>query len=144
MNDVAATVTVEAGTTKPVAIDCGKAKNAQFSINSTNFSGSALAVNVTSPRTLTFSNTANPSTIGNEAFFAPNAELTFTITYTINDIPKTSAAKTFTLGGAGTASTLTIASNQNGTISVTITYDDAYTDGSSSTINIDGASGEEI
>lgn len=140
----ASSQTVTAGQTTNVAIECGKAKNAKFSIVSSGFSGTALAVNVTAPRALEFSTAANPSTIGNEAFFTAGAELTYTITYTINGITKTSAAKTFTLGAAGSASTLTIASNQNGTISVTITYDDEYSAGSTNTVNIDAATGNEI
>ena len=140
----ASSQTVTAGQTSNVAIECGKAKNAKFSIVSSGFSGTALAVNVTAPRALEFSTAANPSTIGNEAFFTAGAELTYTITYTINGITKTSAAKTFTLGAAGSASTLTIASNQNGTISVTITYDDEYSAGSTNTVNIDAATGNEI
>ncbi len=133
---------VTAGNTTNVAIECGMAKNAKFSIASAGFSGTALTVNVSAPRTLTFDK-AN-STIDNDAFFAASAELTYTITYTINGITKTSAAKTFTLGGAGSASVLTIASNSNGTISVTITYDDEYTTGETSTITIDAATGNEV
>lgn len=136
--------TVTAGNTTTVDIACGKAKNAKFNIVSSGFSGTALDVNVTAPRNLTFSKTAEPSTISNDAFFAPNAELTYTISYTINGISKTSTAKTLTLGAAGTASTLTIKSNQNGTISVSITYDNEYEAGTSSEIEIDAATGEEL
>ena len=136
--------TVTAGQTTDVDIDCGKAKNAKFNIVSSGFSGTALTVNVTAPRTLTFDKTATPSTIGKDAFFAPKAQLTYTITYTINGNTKTSDAKTITLGEAGSASTLTIKSNKNGTISVSITYDDAYNGGTTDEIEIDAATGDEV
>ena len=141
----ASSVSVSAGATTNVPIACGKAKNKKFAIVSSGFSGTALAVNVSAPRALTFSTSSTPSTIGKVAFFdADDNALTYTITYTINGITKTSAAKNFPLGAAGSASTLTIASNQNGTISVTITYDDDYTSGEGQTITIDAGTGVEV
>ena len=138
----ASSQTVTAGATTNVEIACGKAKNAKFNIAWSGFSGTALTVNVTTPRALTFDKAEG--TIGNDAFFAPGAALSYTITYTINGITKTSDAKTLTLGEAGTASTLTIKSNTNGTISVSITYDDEFDTGNPDEIEIDAATGEEV
>ena len=150
----ASSQTVTAGQTKDVDIACGKAQNAKFSIVSSGFSGTALTVNVThqaSSRTLSFDKACttigtptNTAPINTDAFFAAEAELTYTIHYTINSITKEITGKTFKLGAAGSASTLTIASNQNGTIKVSITYDNEFTTGESSTINIDAATGVEI
>ena len=142
---------VKAGETKEVSISCGKSQNAKFSIASGGFNGSALKVDVTSPRTLSFDKACttigtptNTAPINTDAFFAPKAELTYTITYTINGINKTSTAKTITLGDAGSASTLTISSDSNGKLSViTITYNDEYGKGNNQEIEINGATGNE-
>lgn len=133
-------VSVNAGQTTNVSIDCGKAKNAKFNLAYSGFSGTINNVTITSPRSVVFSG----SNLSNDAFFAAGAELTFTINYTINGITKTTDNKTLTLGGAATANTLTISSNANGTISVTITYDDEFTTGSAQTVEFDAATGAEV
>lgn len=141
---------VKAGDTKNVDISCGKAQNAKFSIASAGFNGTALSVDVTSPRTLSFDKACstigeptNTAPINTDAFFAAREELTYTIHYTINGITKTSTAKTFTLGAAGSASTLTISSDSNGKLSVSITYDNEYDAGNTQEIEINGATGNE-
>lgn len=133
-------VTVAAGSTTNESIECGKAKNARFEIISSGFAGSALTVTITDPRAITFSKADN--TIGNAAFFTAGQELTFNINYTINDIPQTLTNKKFKLGGAGTNSKLTISSDQNGYISLTITYDETFANGTSKTFEINTSNGE--
>ena len=134
-------VTVTVGTQATADAKCGKAKNAKFKINSSGFSGSKLEVNVTSPREVTFS-TEN-STIGNDAFFDAGATLQFEIKYTIGEKEKTLSDKSLELAGAATVNTLTISSDENGTIKVTITYDDTFDTGKNEEIEIDSATGEE-
>ena len=132
-------INVTAGSTTNESIECGKSKNARFEIISNGFAGTALTVTVTAPREITFSKANN--TISNAAFFAANQELTFNVDYTINGNTKNLTGKKFTLGGAGTNSKLTISSDQNGYISLTITYDDTFDTGTAKTFEINSADG---
>lgn len=137
-------VTVVAGTTKNISIACGKAQNARFSIASGGFAGSALTVtanDATNNRSLTFSKAAG--TISNVAYYDASVTLALKIEYTINNKSNT-LNKNLTLGGAGTNNTLTISSDQNGYISVSITYDSDYAEGGQTqTIEIDSSTGGE-
>lgn len=132
---------IDAGIVNKVDISCGKAQNAKFNIESSGFAGPKLKVNVTEPRALIFS--TEDETIGNDAFFDATATLKFTMEYTINgkDYNTSSNPQTITLAGAGTANTLTISSDQNGTIKVTITYDRDFNEGKTEEIEIDSATG---
>ena len=127
-----------------IAIECGKTQNAKFVIDASGFSGTALVVNVTSPVTLSFDKYTETPTIGNPAFFAATTTLTYSITYTINGITNTLSGKTLRLGAAGTESTLTIKSNDNGRIVLSITYDNEYNTGTSGEIEIDAATGADV
>lgn len=82
-----------------------------------------------------------------EAFFNPAEVLNYTITYSINTYTNKTATGTITLGAAGTRKNLKIASNDQGNIVLTITYDDEFTYDSNedeTTITIDGASGNPV
>ena len=48
------------------------------------------------------------------------------------------------MAGAATENKVVIATNGNGKISLTLTYDDEFTPGNSQTITFDAATGEEI
>ena len=78
-----------------------------------------------------------------ESFFAPDAVLSYTISYTINGNEKVTSAKTLTMGAAGTAKKLTIASNTNGTITLSITTED-FDEAVEETLTFDAATGEEV
>lgn len=133
-------VEVSAGGTAYVHIACGRALNAKFRLSYSEFSGIIDAVAITSPKVITFSHSSG--TLSREAFFAPNALLTFTITYTIAGETKTTAPQTLTLGGAATVSTLVIKSDINGGISVSLTCDNEFEGDADADIIINGTSGK--
>ena len=135
----ASDIEVSAGGTAYVHINCGRSQNAKFRLDYSEFSGIIDAFTISAPKTLTFAHTAG--TLSREAFFAPNAELTYTITYTLADVTKTTDAQTLTLGAAATVSILRIKSDVNGNISISLTCDDEFEDDAQSDIIIDGASG---
>ncbi len=135
-------VEVSAGGIAYVNINCGKALNAKFRLDYSEFSGIINSFTVTSPKTITFSYAAG--TLANEAFFAPNATLTYTINYTIAGETKTTTAQTLTLGAAATVSILRIKSDTNGGVVVALTYDDEFETEGEVAINLDGTTGNTL
>ena len=139
-----ANVTVVTATKTPVTVACGKPKNTKLILNAFAFGGTALSLNITTPRALAFVwNNSTKVFDHAESFFAPEAELSYTISYTINGIEKVIADKTLTMGLAGTAKKLTIASNTNGTITLSITTED-FDEAVEETLTFDAATGEEV
>ena len=139
-----ANVTVVTATKTPVTVACGQPKNTKLILNAPAFGGTALSLNVTDPRTLAFVwNNSTKVFDHAESFFAPAAQLSYTISYTINGISKVTDAKTLTMGAAGTAKKLTIASNTNGTIILSITTED-FGEAVEETLTFDAATGEEV
>lgn len=139
-----ANVTVVTAKKTPVTVACGKPKNTKLILNASAFGGTALSLNISAPRGLAF--VWNNSTMvfdHAESFFAPEAVLSYTISYTINGISKVTDAKTLTMGDAGTAKKLTIASNTNGTITLSITTED-FGEAVEETLTFDAATGEEV
>lgn len=134
-------VEVSAGGTAYVHIACGRALNAKFRLDYSEFSGIIDALTITAPKTITFAHSAG--TLNREAFFAPNSTLTFTITYTLADVTRTTDAQTLTLGAAATVSILRIKSDVNGGIMVSLICDDEFEGDAQSDIIIDGTSGTE-
>lgn len=129
-----------------VTIDCGTAKNSKFKIDASGFHGNSLSVNVTkgtgeSARNLTFAN----STLNNEAFFEAASTLNFTVTYAYPGVnsgaTQTTDARSLKLGAGGTVSTLTISDDNKGTISLTISYDDSFGSGTTSSVVINATNG---
>lgn len=133
-------VEVSAGGTAYVHVACGSALNAKFRISYSEFSGIIDALSITVPKTLTFAYA--DGTLAREAFFAPNAAITYTITYTLGGITKTTEPQTLTLGGAATVSTLAIKSDINGELSISLSCDDEFLDDAESDITINGATGK--
>ena len=139
-----ANVTVVTAKSTPVTVACGKPKNTKLILNASAFGGTALSLNVTAPRALAFAwNNSTKVFDHAESFFAPEAELSYTISYTINGNEKVTSAKTLTMGAAGTAKKLTIASNTNGTITLSITTED-FDEAVEETLTFDAATGEEV
>ena len=141
-------VTVSAGATTTASLALGKAKNAKFTINATVPESAVLTVTATSgsgdnTRALTFSKAANGSFDRTTAYFPATDDVTIGVVYngvTLNN----TLAKTLTMAGAGTENTLAITTNGNGSISLTITYDDEFTAGNTQTINFDAATGKAL
>lgn len=132
-------IEVSAGGTAYVHIACGRALNAKFRLDYSEFSGIINALTITSPKTLTFAYAEG--TLAREAFFPPHTEITYTINYTIGDDTKTTEPQTLTLGDAATVSILKIKSDIYGTLSVSLTCDNEFEGDAESIIAINGASG---
>ena len=132
-------IEVSAGGTAYVHVACGRALNAKFRLDYSEFSGIINALAITAPKTLTFA--YNEGTLANEAFFSPRSSLTYTITYTIGDETKTTEPATLTLGDAATVSILKIKSDIYGIVTVSLTCDNEFEGGAESDITIDATSG---
>ena len=135
-------VTVEAGQPAVAVVNCGTAKNArlkvQFSLinNFTEYSLTAL----TEDRTLVFNSDNAASAL---AYYAATEKVDYTLTYKYNGAEKTKSGS-ITMKGAATENIISIASNDNGTISVTVNYDDTFGTGNSENLEFDAATGDEV
>ncbi len=136
-------VTVEKGKSNPVTVACGTAKNARFKVV---FAESFKAI-CTGDYSLTTSGTRTlaftKDTESKLAYYAAGATVEYTLHYTYNGVSKNPTGS-FKMGVAATEKTVTISANSNGTISLTISYDDAFTDGGSETVEIDAATGDVV
>lgn len=147
-------IKVTAGqTTENVVVPCYTPDNAKVSFYASEFGGTALSVNVTAPRALTFTWDATDTKKFKDyedAYFVPSTSqnpqsLSYTISYTINGNTATTASKSLAIGEKGVWKKLTIKSNDNGTITLKITTEDfTYNkDTDETTITFDAATGDE-
>lgn len=135
----AAPVEVTAGSKKDVTVECGTAKNARLKVQ---FS---LISNFTE-----YSLTAKGNRVFNEsnynsalAYYAATEVVDYTLSYKYNGTPKQITGQ-ITMNGAATENIISIASNDNGTISVTINYDDTFGTGNSENLEFDAATGNKV
>lgn len=127
-----------------LTFNCETAKNSKITVDWSGTSGvTGLTFNnVTATqdtRTYTY------DTSGNSAFFDAGQDKTVscTLNYTFNNVSK-SISKTINTTAAATNYKLNISANSNGTITtITINYDDGFTEGTTETVTIDAATGEE-
>lgn len=130
-------VVVSAGQTATATINCGTAKNArlkvQFSLvnNFTDYS-------LTAERNLVFDKSNSSTAL---AYYGATEVVNYTLTYKYNGVEKTKTG-TITMNGAATENIISISSNDNGTISVTVNYDDTFGTGNSENLVFDAATGE--
>ena len=136
----ASDIEVSAGGTAYVHIDCGRALNAKFRLDYSQFSGIINALTITESKPLIFAYA--DGTLAREAFFLPRTTLTYTIEYTLAGTTKTTEPQTLTLGEAATVSILSIKSNINGGITVSLTCDDEFEGDAEAEIVIDGVTGD--
>ena len=131
-------VVVEAGKTVPATVNCGTAKNArlkvQFSLISNFTDYSLTAAN----RNLVFDKSNSGTAL---AYYGATEVVNYTLTYKYNGVEKTKTG-TITMNGAATENIISISSNDNGTISVTVNYDDTFTEGNKEDLKFDAATGE--
>ena len=131
-------VVVEPGKTVPATVDCGKARNArlkvQFSLISNFTDYSLTAAN----RNRVF-DASNSSTA--LAYYGATEVVNYTLTYKYNGVEKTKSGS-ITMRGAATENIISISSNDNGTISVTVNYDDTFSEGNKEDLEFDAATGE--
>lgn len=138
------TATLNKGT-NTVTINCGTAKNAKLTTSTNGLSDvntiTEVSINAKQgtegdKRNYTF------STDGSAFFFAGEA-INCTISYKYNGTSKTINSNIATVDAA-TEYKLTLAANDNGIITLTITYDDTFAPGDNTNITIDAATGEEV
>lgn len=131
-------VVVEAGKTVPATVNCGKAQNArlkvQFSLISNFTEYSLTAAN----RNLVFDASNSDTAL---AYYAATEEVDYTLSYKYNGTAKSVTGK-ITMKGAATENIISISSNDNGTISVTVNYDDTFSEGNKTDLEFDAATGE--
>lgn len=131
-------VVVEAGKTVPATVDCGKARNArlkvQFSLISNFTDYSLTAAN----RNLVFDKSNSGTAL---AYYGATEVVNYTLTYKYNGAEKTKSG-TITMNGAATENIISISSNDNGTISVTVNYDETFSEGNKEDLEFDAATGE--
>lgn len=136
---------VTKGTSVPVTVECGKAKNTRLGVTfNTSFTGVVAAgykLTTTDARALEFNAATAAVEGGKYAYYAAGATVPYTLSYTFNGNSKT-VNGTVTMGEAATQKTLNVSLNSNGTVTLTIKYDDTFTE-SSENIIIDGATGDK-
>ena len=141
-------VSVTAAQTESAVCACGPAQNARLIVNTAGFSGTINKLTVSGSngasgtRVVTFKDNTVDN-MSKKAYFVANDDLTYTINYTINGKTKEYSNTTTPLKfTAATENTLTIESNSNGSISLTITYDPTFGTDKTETVIIDAATGE--
>ena len=134
-----ASVEVTPGSKKNVTVECGTAKNARLKVQF-NLVSNFTEYNLTAERGLVFNSENAASAL---AYYAATEEVEYTLNYNYNGTPKEITGK-ITMNGAATENIISIASNDNGTISVTVNYDDTFETGNSESLEFDAATGDEV
>lgn len=138
-------VTVTAGNTTNATIACGTAKNARLAVEfalGSDFTDYKVTVSKEGVDAGLVFNADNANTA--KAYFTAGKEnIAYSISYTYKGVAKTPINKTVTLGGAATEKKIRVASNTNGTITITVTRDEEFIGGDNDEITIDAATGEE-
>ena len=139
-------VTLNAGTNL-LTFNCGTAQNSKITVDWTGATGvNGLTFNnvkaTQNGRTYTYTDCGTTSKY---AFFAAGEgkSVSCVLNYTFNGESKT-ISKTINTTATATNYKLTIKANSNGTITtITINYDNGFTEGTTETVTIDAATGEE-
>lgn len=126
-----------------IRFDCGTAKNSKVSVDWSETNGVSGLSMTNIVATQNGRTDYTYATSGTSAFFKTAADITCTINYNYNGSDKT-ISKTITTPLAATEYKLVISANTNGSITtITITYDDAFTEGGTTSVTIDAATGGE-
>ncbi len=141
-------VTVTAGATATATVDCGKAKNARvvvtFPTETTIVSNCSLKL--TTSETGAADYRADGVTLSGSnlvAYYEPSKVVSYTLTYTYNGNEK-SINGTITMGAAATENAVNVKLNSNGTITISVSYDDEFTEGNNQDLTIDAATGDKV
>lgn len=144
-------VSVTVAGTATATCACGTAKNARLQVQAGSFSGTINSLTVagsdgaSGTRTVTFKDASTATdNMSKTAYFKALDALTYTINYTINGKTNTYTNSTPLSLDAATTNTLSIVSNQNGSISLTISYDPEFGTGKTETVTIDAATGNVV
>lgn len=137
----APSVQVVAGGTATPTIACGKAQNARISVVFNESFTNAVAEGYTLVTSHgTRSRTFPPTNGDKKAYYPANVNVDYTLTYTYKNEERKAIGKITTV--AGTEHQLNVKMNTNGTISVSIQYEDFGS--SESDITIDAVDGEVV
>lgn len=136
-------VIVERGKTADAEINCNTAKNAKLTVTIADMPEAFKNVEVRALRNETKTLTFNGSE-GQQAFFKKDEVVKYSIHYTYKDVSKIIDNKTIQMAGAATNNIITIQANDNGLISVNITYDDSFGKGESEDFTFDALTGENV
>ncbi len=144
-----------------ITVPCGTPQNAKLTVAQSDFIGANMASNVTihltdaaNSRAINFTYSGSAFNNGGVAYFAATEAVRFYITYNYGEssnlrYPAENANPnygTITMGGRGTSNLLTIKSNGNGTISLTIETTDftAATEETTTLITFDALNGSIV
>lgn len=135
-------VSVEAGKTQTISINCGKAKNARLKVSfalNDNFTDCVL----TADRGLEFNSNNYLTAL---AYYSAEEKVSYTFTYTFKGTALASPIiGTITMNGSATENVISISSNSNGTITInSITYNDEFDEGTKQEVIFDAATGEKV
>ena len=133
-------VNVVAGKTTSADIDCGKAQNGRITTSFTLaevFEDVSITVGV-EDRNLEF----NKGNASNLAYFAPGT-VSYTLRYKYNKSEEKNIQGTVTVA-AGAEHIISVSSDMNGIINVSVTYDDSFTNGADENIFFDALTGEKV
>ena len=135
-------VNLEAGVNN-ISFSCGTAKNSKVSVDWSETNGVS-GLSMTNVVATQNGRTAYTySTSGTSAFFKTEADIICTINYNYNGSNK-SISKTIEAPVEATEYKLMIKANTNGSITtITISYEDAFKDGGTTSVTIDAATGAE-
>ena len=141
---------VSAGVTAKPTVNCETAKNSMLTlVNNTAIDGATqlftdISLNASSSnRSLSLTQT-NPS-----AYYSTGTDVKYNITYKYNGgqlqtLKNNGQDFTINITNAATNYQIILSSNRNGKISVTVKYDDTFTNVESNTITFDAATGEQV
>lgn len=139
-------VIVQQGQTATATVDCEKATNARLKVSFGTFPNTFSDIKITATTTnssRTKTSFEFTSTTSQLAYFLANESINYTLSWKINTNEK-STTGTIVLAGAATENVITINPNSNGLIEITISADSEFTNGTSETITIDAATGEQV
>lgn len=125
-----------------VEIDCGKAKNAKLTVNTTGAKDVSTITKMTIDATQSDKRNYTFSQDGSAFFYAGEA-INYTINYTYNDTQKTISDSIQTVAAA-TEYQLIISTNNNGKITLTVKCDNEFTPGGKTQVTIDAATGNQV
>lgn len=136
---------ISAGESKDVVIDCGKAKNSKLTlVNNLNTQVfTEVKLNATSPNRELSLSTQNPS-----AFYSTETKVNYNISYKYNGSHAETVIKngdqdyTITIAEAAKDYQIKLSSTDNGTINVTVTFENTFGEEESASITIDAATGQ--
>ena len=134
-------VDVVAGQTRSANIDCGKAQNGRIT-TSFNLASVFKDVSITvgaEDRNLEF----NKDNASNLAYFAPGA-VSYTLKYKYNDSEEEKNIPGTVTVVKGTEHIISVSSDMNGIIKVSVTYDESFTDGADENIYFDALTGKQV